>query len=168
MATDEAVYKQLLSTAPSTCVRALTLSTAALPHRVDPSKLQGKKLEAYKIVLACHHNHKKQEALKLIVSGTAGTRESYLISCLQKLLSDHLRVTAPTGAATYNVHDCTLHSLLNILIRGDFRDLEGLHLHDFQQSLAGVHYIIIDEMSMISRKLFGQVDRILCQAFPHQ
>ena len=29
-------------------------------------------------------------------------------------------------------------------------------------------YLIIDEMSMVGRKLFGQVDKRLRQVFPHQ
>ena len=101
----------------------------------------------------------------MIVSGTAGTGKSYLIWCLQELLGDKLRVMAPTGAAAYNVHGHTLHSLLSIPVRGDFR---GQRLHTLQESLASVRYIILDEMSMVGRKMFGQVDRKLRQEFPHR
>ena len=101
----------------------------------------------------------------MIVSGTAGTGKSYLIWCLQKLLGDHVRVTAPTGVAAYNVHGHTLHSLLSIPVRGEFRDIEGQRLHTLQESLAGVRYIVL---AMVGRKLFGQMDRRLHQAFPHQ
>ena len=136
---------------------------------VDPSKLQGKQLEAYNIVKCHYFSHQQQGmSLKMIVSGTAGTGKSYLIWCLQKLLGDHVRVTAPTGVAVYNVHGLTLHSLLSIPVRGEFRDMEGQRLHTLQESLTGVRYIVLDEMSMVGRKLFGQMDRRLCQAFPHQ
>ena len=82
---------------------------------VDPSKLQGKQLEAYNIVKCHYFSHQQQRtSLKMIVSGTAGTGKSYLIWCLQKLLGDHVCVTAPTGVAAYNVHGHTLHSLLSI------------------------------------------------------
>lgn len=37
-----------------------------------------------------------------------------------------------------------------------------------QQQLATMKYLIIDEMSMVGRKVFGQVDKHLCQAFPHR
>ena len=77
-------------------------------------------------------------------------------------------MTAPTGVAAYNVHGHTLHSLLSIPVRGEFRDMEGQRLHTLQESLAGVRYIVLDEMSMVGRKLFGQMDRRLRQAFPHQ
>ena len=52
--------------------------------------------------------------------------------------------------------------------KGDFKELEGQRLCDIQQSLAKVKYLIIEEMSMIGRKLFGQVDRRLRQIFPHR
>ena len=143
--------------------------SSAYKVEVDPSKLQGKQLEAYNIVKCHYFSHQQQRtSLKMIVSGTAGTGKSYLIWCLQKLLGDHVCVTAPTGVAAYNVHGHTLHSLLSIPVRGEFRDMEGQRLHTLQESLAGVRYIVLDEMSMVGRKLFGQMDRRLRQAFPHQ
>ena len=71
---------------------------------VDPSKLQGKQLEAFNVVISHCSSQDQQQPLKMIVSGTAGTGKSYLIWCLQELLGDQLRVTAPTGAAAYNVY----------------------------------------------------------------
>ena len=37
-------------------------------------------------------------------------------------------LTVPTGAAAYNVHGHTLHSVLSIPVRGNFKDLEGERL----------------------------------------
>ena len=102
----------------------------------------------------------------MVVSGTAGTGKSYLIQCLKLLLRDHLLVAAPTGVAAFNVDGYTLHSLLSLPIKGDFKPLEGKRLQTIQQTLSGVDYIIIDEMSMVGRKTFGQVDRRLRQVFP--
>ena len=81
---------------------------------VDPSKLQGKQLEALNVVTSHCSSQDQQPPLKMIVSGTAGTGKSYLIWCLQELLEDQLRMMVPTGAAVYNVHGHTLHSLLSI------------------------------------------------------
>ena len=103
--------------------------------------------------------------LQMIVSGTAGTGKSYLIHCLRLLLKDKVRVVAPTGVAAFNVDGNTLHSLLNLPTRGEFK---GEHLMKLQHSLGNMKYLIIDEMSMVGRKLFGQVDQRLRQAFPHQ
>ena len=104
----------------------------------------------------------------MVVSGTAGTGKSYLIQCLKLLLKDRLCVAAPTGVAAFNVDGYTLHSLLSLPVKGDFKPLEGKRLQTIQQMLAAVDYIIIDEMSMVGRKMFGQVDRRLRQVFPER
>ena len=105
--------------------------------------------------------------LRMIVSSTAGTGKSYLIHCLRLLLQRQLLVAAPTGVAAFNIDGQTLHSLLSLPTRGEFKDLEGERLTKLQQAFSEVKYLIIDEMSMVGRKIFGQVDRRLCQAFPH-
>ena len=148
--------------------RQLDEHISAKKVSVYPSKLQEKQLKAFNVVKSHCSSQDQQPPLKMIVSGTSGTGKSYLIWCLQELLGDQLRVMAPTRAAAYNVHGHTLHSLLSIPARGDFRDLEGQRLHTFQETLANVRYIILDEMSMVGRKLFGQVDRRLRQVFPHR
>ena len=104
----------------------------------------------------------------MIVSGTAGTAKSYLIHCLRLLLQHKFRVVAPTGVAAFNVDGHTLHSLLSLPTKGDFKDLQGEHLNKIQQSLSGMEYLIIDEMSMVGRKMFRQVGKRLRQVFPHR
>ena len=103
----------------------------------------------------------------MIISGTAGTGKSYLINCLRLLLQEKLCVAAPTGIAAFNIDGQTLHSLFSLPTKTDFKNLEGDRLHQLQQYFATIKYIIIDEMSMIGRKIFGQVDRRLRQIFPH-
>lgn len=65
-----------------------------------------------------------QSPLQLI-SGTAGTGKSYLIQCLRLLLCNKVCVVAPTGIAPYNVDGRTLHSLLYLPTKGEFKDLQG-------------------------------------------
>ena len=72
-----------------------------------------------------------------------------------------MHVAAPTGVAAFNIEGHTLHSLFSLPTKGDFKDLEGERLHKMQQSLANMKYLIIDEMSMVGRKMFGQVDQRL-------
>ena len=132
----------------------------------DPLNLQGKQLQVYTTIQR-HHQAANPPPLRMIVSGTAGTGKSYLIHCLRLLLQQQLRVAAPTGVAAFNVDGHTLHSLLSLPTRGDFKDLEGQRLNIVQQSFAHIKYVIIDEMSMVGRKTLGQVDRRLRQAFPH-
>jgi ATP-dependent DNA helicase PIF1 len=77
-------------------------------------------------------------------------------------------VVAPTGVVAFNVDGYTIHSLLSLPTSGEFKDLEGEHLNKLQQSVKGMKYLIIDEMSMLGRKMLGQVDRRLRQVFPHR
>ena len=132
----------------------------------NPANLQGKQLQVYTIVQQ-HHSANSSPPLRMIVSGTAGTGKSYLIHCLRLLLQHQVVVAAPTGVAAFNIDGHTLHSLLALPIRGEFKDLEGERLTKLQQAFSEVKYLIIDEMSMVGRKAFGQVDRRLRQAFPH-
>lgn len=73
------------------------------------------------------------------------------IHCLRLLLNDKVKVAAPTGVATFIIDSTTLHTLLSLPARCDFKQLEGNRLHQLQQTLAEVRYIIIDEMSMVGR-----------------
>ena len=133
----------------------------------NPFNLQGKQLQVYTIVQQ-HQATTDPPTLRMIVSGTAGTGKSYLIHCLRLLLQKQICVAAPTGVAAFNIDSHTLHSLLSLPTRGEFKDLEGERLTKLQQSFSEVRYLIIDEMSMVGRKILGQVDRRLCQAFPNR
>ena len=133
----------------------------------DPQCLQGKHLQLYSIVLE-HVNSMDPPPLRLIISGTAGTGKSYLIHCLRLLLGDKVQVATPTGVAAFNIEGHTLHTLLDLPTRGDFKDLEGERLHRKQEMLSSVSYLFIDEMSMVGRKIFGQIDIRLRQIFPHK
>ena len=132
----------------------------------NPENLQGRQLQIYN-TMKSHYEGNSTEPLHTIISGIAGTRKSYLIHCLRLLLKEQLYVAAPTGVAAFNVQDYTLHSLLRLPTKGEFKELEGNRLHELQQSFHGIRYLIIDKISMVGRKVFGQVDRRLRQAFPH-
>jgi len=128
--------------------------------------LQQNQLIVYNYILH-HHQENNPTPIHMVVCGTAGTGKSYLINCLKLLLQNKLRICAPTGVAAYNIDGTTLHSLFSLPTRGDFRDLEGKKLHELQQLLEDMEYLVIDEMSMVGRKTFGQIDKRLRQIFPH-
>uniref|UniRef100_A0A1X7VNV7 ATP-dependent DNA helicase n=1 Tax=Amphimedon queenslandica TaxID=400682 RepID=A0A1X7VNV7_AMPQE len=44
--------------------------------------------------------------------------------------------------------------------------MEGSNLQKMQDELSSTKYLIIDEMSMVGRKIFGMIARRLRQAFP--
>ena len=128
----------------------------------SPENLQGHQLEVYTIVKN-HFESSSPQPLRLIVTGTAGTGKSYLIQCIRLLLGATLTVAAPPGVASFIIEGITLHSLLHL---PELKQLEGIRLKHFQNSMSTTRYIIIDEMSMVRRKMFGQIDRRLRQAFP--
>lgn len=66
-----------------------------------------------------------------------------------------MKVAAPTGVAAFNVEGYTLHSLLDLQTRGELKELEGNRYQQLQIRFKEVKYLIIDEMSMVGRKLFG-------------
>ena len=51
--------------------------------------------------------------------------------------------------------------------KADFQALKGDLLNTLQQNFRSIKYIIIDEMSMIGRRMFGKIDQRLRQAFPN-
>ena len=122
----------------------------------NPELLQGNQRRVYQAVQR-QLTQLNLDPLRMIVSGTAGTGKSFLIGCLKRLLGRKVVVLAPTGVAAFNVNGCTLHSALRLPTKGEIKNLEGDALRQLQETLAEVEYIIIVEMSMVGRKMFGQV-----------
>jgi len=118
------------------------------------------------------------EPLRLIVIGTAGMGKSYMIKIvqdrLQEIARDHnvdtqslVLVLAPTGIVAFNIRDVIIHSALSILIsKNDDLELTGERLKKLQKNLNGMSYFIINEKSMVRRRMLALVDMRLCQAFP--
>ena len=109
----------------------------------SPNNLQGCQLEVYTTVKD-HFESDNSAPLRLIVTGTAGTGKSYLIQCIRLLLGNTVKVAAPTGVASFIIEGTTLHSLLYLPTRGEFKQLEGDRLQQLQQALSTTRYIIID------------------------
>ena len=97
----------------------------------DPTTLQGKQLMAYNLIK--HHVETDNPTpLQMIISGTAGTGKSYLIHCIRLLFQDKVHTVAPTGVAAFNIEGTTIHLLLSLPTRGEFKDLEGEQLNRLQ------------------------------------
>ena len=89
-----------------------------------PENLQGRQHDVYNTVKQ-HYEGDDPEPLHIIINGTAGTGKSYLINCLRLLLGDSVKVAAPTGVASFIIEGRTLHSLLHLPVRGNFKEIEG-------------------------------------------
>ena len=112
--------------------------------------------------------------------GTAGTGKSYLIQAIQCRLLEIARnngliikspilVLALTGVAAFNIHGAMIYSALSIPVNSSNFDIGGERLKQLQKRLHDVKYIIIDEKSMVGRKMLTLIDMRLRQAFPkHQ
>ena len=74
-------------------------------------------------------------------------------------------ITAYFGIAAFNVKGKTLHSILQLPIRGkNSHKLKGDALLKLQKRLSGIQYIVIDEYSVVGQKLLGWIDRRCRQA----
>ena len=125
-------------------------------NNVDPGLLQcQQKAACDKVKL--HFQNAATHPPRIIVSGTAGTAKSFLINCLRHLLGQNVLIVTPTGVAAFNVEGETLHSLLSLPTTGEFKPLEGQRLQKLQEKWKDVRYLIIDEMSMMGRKMLGQI-----------
>ena len=68
----------------------------------------------------------------------------------------------------FNINGITIHSGLSIPIINDAKrlDISSERLKQLQDKLKDVRYIIIDEKSMIGRRMLALIDMRLRQAFP--
>jgi hypothetical protein len=77
-------------------------------------------------------------------------------------------VAAPTGKAAFNVFGMTLHSTFKLpptQYSGKLCDLDEGALSSVRKNLIGVKLFIIDEISMVSVKMFYEVDQRLRQIY---
>jgi ATP-dependent DNA helicase PIF1 len=119
--------------------------------------------------------------LRIHLDGTAGVGKSRCIEAISRTLGrmagEHdrpypvLRI-APSGIAAFNILGLTIHTGLDIsnenLKQASYTSHEGKRLDQLQQRLAGRHYIIIDEKSMVGLKMLGWIDLRLQDATPER
>lgn len=98
--------------------------------------------------------------------------KSYLIHAISQALQNAtipchspLLLLAPTRVATFNIGAYKVHSKLKIPI-WDFAQLEGTRLISFQEEIAHIKYILIDEMRFTGQNMLENIDSQLQQAFP--
>ena len=102
----------------------------------------------------------------LAVMGEGGTGKSEVIKAISHFASAwglrrHVSITAPTGSAAILVDGCTLHSWAGIGIRRTLpkHNLSHAQLADDPVNLTVL--LIIDEVSLVSAELMGQLSKTL-------
>ena len=120
---------------------------------------------------------KPHETFQFILSGSGGVDKSHLIKTIYQSVSKVLQyhggspdkprvlVLAPTGVASINVNGITIHSALSIPCRGKFYFLDCNSITFLRNKFSEVQLIIIDEISMVSKKLFYQIHQRLVKIF---
>ena len=145
------------------------------PSDAQPDRLNPEQRKAFDILLAAVQP--EADPVRVLISGTAGSGKSFLIMCLRRCCLDqfgadsarYVRVCAPTGTAAFNIMGETLHRTLSLPVplTSDLPELAGEQLQALQQRLEGLRLLVVDEMSMVGRKLLRAIDLRLRQAFPH-
>ena len=145
---------------------------AGVRHRqlpeVDISTLDSKQRCAYDFIQSYHTQFMSADIvdpIRMIVSGTAGTGKTYLITAIANLLQEACTLTGTTGMASFLICGKTVHSDLNLPVRHNTqKQLQGATLQKLLQRFKDKHYIIIDEMSMIGHRILAWIDERLKQA----
>lgn len=120
-------------------------------------------------LITTHSCERSPRQMKLFLSGSAGSGKSRVIRALQDFFSmkgesRRLRLTAYTGIAASNINGVTLHSALNLTLCTKNTRRSSKTLQELRQIWAGVHYLIIDEISMISCEFLLRISDALIQA----
>ncbi|KAK3923565.1 ATP-dependent DNA helicase [Frankliniella fusca] len=141
---------------------------AVLPAHINFTPEQNKILE-FADNLAEHfnvHGNFGQLPKYMVCQANAGCGKTITIQGLVHLVSakcgeDKIIVIAPTAAAALNAGGRTIHSMLRISVGRDKHngDLSGEFLHNFQQTMRNVHFVVIEEFSMVGCNMFSLINR---------
>ena len=122
-------------------------------------------------VIADHSTGRSKVGAQLLMGifGEGGTGKSRLIEAIHVWFaalsrSNELIVTATTGTAAFNIKGRTLHSAVGISVENG----DGARVVTMSDKKAKEwqdrHYLIVDEVSMMDRKVITQLHTQLCKA----
>ena len=107
---------------------------------------------AFRIV-ANHACSPDSDQLKMNIGGMGGTGKSQVLKALVQFFklrneSHRFIIVAPTGSAAALLQGSTYHSVFGI--NSDGKQISGIQLAQVKERLQGVHYVFLDEVSMLS------------------
>jgi hypothetical protein len=73
---------------------------------------------------------------------------------------------APTGITAHRIKDRIIHSLFRLPVKEDFDKLSNSSLSALQALFKNIHFLILDEKSMVGLKMFGMIDSRLREIIP--
>jgi len=108
---------------------------------------------AFRIV-ANHACSPDSDQLKMNITGMAGTGKSQVLKALVRFLklrneSHRFIIVAPTGSAAALLQGSTYHSVFGIN-SAEGKHISAIQLAQVKERLQGVHYVFLDEVSMLS------------------
>ena len=131
----------------------------ATPGPIELCKMNYNQRIAFDIIKE-HFLDSNSNQLFMIITGLGGSGKSFVIQAVTSLLNEQCKVCAYFGIAAFNIKGTTLHSLLQLPIRGKKNGpLKASALAKLQSDLIGVKYLIIDEFSVIGQNMFGWINR---------
>jgi hypothetical protein len=112
-----------------------------------------------------HGDCKPFEPLQMTVNGPGGTGKSFVIKVLRSVIESIVPetfvsvVTAPTGAAAYNVGGTTCHSFFKVNVRNTDNPLSEPKRLKLEESMKRMLMILIDERGLLSMDVLGACER---------
>ena len=115
----------------------------------------------------------KRGQLLMHLMGTAGTGKTHTVKAICKMAAEEMEgqggknliLAAPTGTAAFLIKGQTLHRALKLptVDPTKMNDLSGADKATLEQEWKNVKLLIIDEQSMVGRRMLGQINRRLKQ-----
>ena len=125
----------------------------------------------------CEATSKQSTPFHLFLSGGGGCGKSHLIKIVFHAVNKvflygsgdpakpRVLLLAPTGVASININGNTVHFGLYIPCRGKLLPLNDGNKAELRNKYSEVELVIIDEISMVSSKLFNQIHKSLNEIF---
>ncbi|GBB94108.1 hypothetical protein RclHR1_22940002 [Rhizophagus clarus] len=119
-------------------------------------------------------NNDRCDDRDLVDFQTLNVKQNSVLKQIKLHYNDILMESSDNCASSYrsgslNINGTTIHLMLSIPIinnkRSNKLEIDGERLKQLQERLQGVHYVIIDKLSMVGRRMLAKIDTRLRQGF---